>query len=224
MSFRSTFAASSAVAVAMVALAGQAQASFGVTFNGISPSSSVSISTNSGSSYNNTTAGKNNFTGDTNAPEDLKGSFSGFCIQLNQGITNGNTYNDFNVTSLALAPTPGTAMGTAKAALVSELWGRFYSGLNSSTKYAAFQVAIWEIVTDSGLSLTGGTFRAASSSVRTQAQTYLNALNGSGPLASLQGLTSSTRQDFVVPMTQIPAPGVATLALAGLALVSRRRR
>ncbi len=223
MSFRSTFVASSAVAVA--ALAGtQAQAVFSVTYNGVSPSASVSISQNSGGSYSNITAGKVNLTGAANAPANLQGQFASFCIQLNQGISNGSTYNDFSTIALASAPVPGTAMGSSKALLISELWGRFYSGLSTSTKYAAFQVAIWEIVNDTGLSLTGGTFRAASSTVRTQAQTYLSALNGTGPLASLYAVSSPTAQDFVAPAPAIPAPGAVGLGAVAMTLVARRRR
>ncbi|HMN40799.1 MAG TPA: hypothetical protein PKE29_08115 [Phycisphaerales bacterium] len=223
MSLRSNLVASSAIAIA--ALAGtQAQASFTVTFNGVSPSKTLSVSQNSGSSYSNLTSGKFNFTGAANAPTNLQGDFSAFCIQLSQSISSGNSYSDFDTTALASAPVPGTSMGAAKAALVSELWGRNRAGLSTSTQYAAFQLAIWEIVHDSGLSLTGGTFRASSSSTRTQAQTWLNQLDGTGPMASLYALTSPTRQDFVVPMPPIPAPGAAGLGFAALTLAARRRR
>jgi hypothetical protein len=223
MSFRSTFVASSAVAIA--ALAGtQAQATFTVTFNGVNPSQTLSVSQNSGVTFSNLNAGLFNFTGAANAPANLQGTFAGFCIELSQSISSGNSYTDFSTTPLASAPIPGTAMGAAKAALLSELWGRNYASLSTATQYAAFQLAVWEIVQDTGLSLTGGTLRAASSTARTQAQTWLSQLNGTGPLASVYAITSPTHQDFLVQQPSIPAPGAAGLGFAALALAARRRR
>lgn len=206
-------------AAALAITAGSAQAVF-VQFNGVSPSRSVSLSKNSGGSYNNYTVGRNNLTGNASNPEGLQGDFVGFCIDINQSISSGNSYTSFSVTPLANAPIPSSAMGITKANYIAEMWANEFTGLNSSDKYAAFQVAIWEIINDSGLSLTGGTFRAASGTVRTLAQSFLSKLDGIGTLAPVYAIASPYKQDFVVP-----APGAAGLALGGLLLgVSRRRR
>lgn len=206
-------------AAALAISAPTAEAVF-VQFNGVSPSRSVSLSRNSGGSYSNYTVGRNNLTGNASNPEGLKGSFVAFCIDINQSISSGNSYTDFVVTPLASAPIPGSAMGATKANSIAELWANEFTGLNTADQYAAFQVAVWEIINDTGLSLTGGIFRAASGTVRTLAQGFLSKLDGVGPYAPVYAIASPTKQDFVVP-----APGAAGLALGGLLLgVSRRRR
>jgi hypothetical protein len=210
-------------AVAALALAAVATATpVTVTYNGVSPSRSVSLSKNSGGTYSNFTAGLVNLTGAVSNPTDLRGAFQAFCIDINQSISNGNTYTNFNTANLQDAPIPTSPMGATKAGQIAELWGEERSTLSSSDSYAAFQIAIWEIVNDTGLSLTGGTFRAASGTVRTLAQNMLNKVDGVGPSASLYAIASPTVQDFVVPV--IPAPGAAALGLMGLAMAARRNR
>lgn len=210
-------------AVAALALAAVATATpVTVTYNGVSPSRTVSLSKNSGGSYSNYTVGQSNLTGDVSNPADLRGAFTAFCIDINQSISNGSTYTNFNTAALQDAPIPTSPMGAAKADQIAQLWFNERSILSSSDSYGAFQVAIWEIVNDSGLSLTGGAFRAASGSVRTLAQSYLDKIDGVGGRASLYAISSATKQDFVVPL--IPAPGAATLGLMGLGMAARRNR
>ena len=212
-------------AVATLALAAVATATpVSVTYNGVSPSKSVSLSKNSGGTYSNYTAGLNNLTGAVSNQSDLRGAFTAFCIDINQTISNGNSYTDFNTTALQSAPIPTSPMGAAKADQISQLWYNGRSILSSSDSYAAFQVAIWEIVNDTGLSLSGGTFRAASGSVRTLAQGYLDKIDGIGGRTSLFAIASPSTQDFVVPTALVPAPAAAGLGLLGLGMASRRNR
>jgi hypothetical protein len=211
-----------ASAVATLALAAVATATpVTVTYNGVSPNKTVSLSKTSGvsGSFNNYTAGLVNLTGAASNPTTLRGAFTAFCIDINQSISNGNTYTNFNTALLQDAPIPTSPMGAAKADQISQLWANERSLLSSSDSYAAFQVAVWEIVNDTGLSLTGGTFRAASGTVRTLAQSYLDKVDGNGPRASLYAIASPTAQDFVVP-----APGAAALGLMGLGMAARRNR
>lgn len=212
-----------ALGVACVAgFASSASAGFiTITYNNTTPSRSVSISTNSGSQFNNITAGKANFTGDTNNPVGLQGMFMGFCLELAQSVSAGNTYTSYYVEPLTGVPDPGSNISATKADRIAELWGEEYANLDTADEFAAFQVAIWEIVTDNTLSLTGGTFRVGSGTVRTLATSMLLKVDGQGPRAAgLFAIASEYKQDFVVP-----APGSGVLALGGILLgLSRRRR
>lgn len=219
---RSTLVSSAVVSLALAAAANATPVI--VTYNGVSPGATVSLSRNSGSSFSNYNAGLVNLTGAASNPVDLRGAFTAFCIDLNQSISNGQTYNDFNTAALASAPIPNTPMGAVKADQLAELWAAERSLLSTSNDYAALQVAIWEIINDTGLSLSGGTFKAASSTIRTLAQGFLNKVDGNGARASLYAISSPSVQDFVVPNPQIPAPGAAGLALLGFGMAVRRNR
>ena len=219
---RSTLVSSAVVSLVLTAAANATPVT--VTYNGVNPSVSVSLSRNSGSSFSNYTAGLVNLTGAVTNPTDLRGAFTAFCIDISQSISNGTSYTNFNTAALADAPIPTSPMGAAKADQLAELWSEERSLLSTSNDYAAFQVAVWEIVSDTGRSLTGGTFRAASGTVRTLAQNMLNKVDGVGARASLYAIASPTVQDFVVPTPPVPAPGAAGLALLGLGMAVRRNR
>ena len=137
-------------------------------------------------------------------------TFGAFCLEPDQAFASGSNV-PFTVSDLASAPDNGSygPLGAAKSDEIRELWGRFRSTIgNDNTRAAAFQVAIWEIVTDTGHDLSGGNFvadasTAAGATIKSQAQTYLNQLNGAGPKANLFALTSPIDQDqvFEVPTT-----------------------
>ncbi len=219
---RSTLVSSAVVSLALTAVANATPVT--ITYNGVSPSATVSLSNNSGSSFSNLSAGLVNLTGAVTNPVDLRGAFTGFCIDFTQAISGGHTYTDFNTATLASAPIPGSGMGATKADQISQLWYNERSGLSTANDYAAFQVSIWEIINDSGLSLTAGTFREGSGTVRTLAQTMLNKLGGTGGRTSLYAIVSSSVQDFVVPSPAVPAPGAAGLAVLGFGMAVRRNR
>jgi len=109
-----------------------------------------------------------------------------FCIEISttQPLPTTGTPVDFQVLSLS------DGLDTTRAAAVTELYGRFYNnelgqnwtnpttftGSNAST---AFQLALWELVFDTGRDLSGGNFTANfSGSIYDAAQGYLDALNG----------------------------------------------
>src|SRR5262249_18412919 len=117
------------------------------TFGNVSPGEVVSISSDSGSSWESGWAGVYNF---TNASGAITGNYSGFCIDIAQDVYGGQTAT-WTVAALASAPTPGTAMGPQKANLIAELWGRDYELIGTSnTNAAAFQIAIWTIINGNG--------------------------------------------------------------------------
>src|SRR5688572_5663803 len=135
--------------------------------------------------------------------------FDAFCLEPDQEIPSGANVA-YTVVDLASAPPDGATggvMGAAKADQISELWGRFRTAIGTDgVKAAAFQLAIWEIVTDSGKDLAGGVFRAdtstaAGGTIANQAQAWLNAVNGTGAKANLLAMSSGVDQDqvFEVP-------------------------
>ena len=94
------------------------------TFSNVSPGEVVTI-TDAGISINGESgwAGDYNF---VNASGILNSSsYLGFCIDIAQDIFSNQTVT-WSVTSLADAPTPGTAMGQTNANLIAELWYNDY--------------------------------------------------------------------------------------------------
>jgi hypothetical protein len=176
--------------------------------------------------------------------------FKTYCIEVFQDVylTSPASSYLFDFYGLSDAPKPGegvtglgsgTGMGSTKAALISELWGRDYTNaLSSAANEAAFQLAIWKIVYETplggslNLTLNTGNFQALSttnSSIRSTSQTYLNGLDGKGTMASLLALSSPDYQDqitdMVPPPTTTPLPSALSsgLGLLAIAAVFHRR-
>jgi len=166
------------------------------------------------------------------------GYIGGFCMDLSEYVaTSSRTYD---VIMLQDGPRPttflGQAMGQAKADYIAELWGRFYDPAWSAggtytsqqNKNAeAFAAAIWEIiyedlptssagwdVTVDGTSGNRG-FKAANLDYQ-KANNWLYALNGTGPMADLRGLSYVGAQDFIV---QIPEPATIAFLAFGFMLI-----
>ena len=139
-----------------------------------------------------------------------------FCVELTQHISTGNTYT---YTETPLAATPGVS-GT-EATLISQLWGDHFnaawesSSFTGSDSSTAFQLALWELVYDSGsnLSLSSGNLKvtSASSNAVALAKSWLNGLSSlsSNEFATnfagsqLVWLSNSYKQD---QLTMLPLP------------------
>jgi hypothetical protein len=165
-------------------------------------------------------------------------------VEITQDVhlTNPATTYSFYTGTIDTAPTPGnpipggSGMGTAKAALIDELWARHYAEVIDATTGAAFQVAIWDIVYDADFNLGAGNFKAyGNSAVTNQATAWLNDVNtNSSPYttANLIALKSSTYQDQITvnppvgapPETPLPSTAAgAFLLFAGMGLNQFRR-
>lgn len=200
------------------------------TFNSVSPAASCEFSADFGGTWKATQAGGMNWTRDGVMPgtyAGLQGEFQTFCIEVTQNVAFNTSYL-YDVVNTENAPTVDPTfslpMGAFKASQLSELFGRFYSGLTTGSDYGAFQMAIWEIVYEMGetpLNVDNGRFQIKNAvPEQAMANAMLGAINGQGPTMNLLALTSREFQDQVF----VPTPGALALAGMGGLLISRRRR
>lgn len=152
-------------------------------------------------------------------------NFTTYCVDLAQHVS-ANTNYTFDAMSPAVYGFTAT-----QTTLLENLWSAYFPSINSADTSAAFQVAIWEIVYDTGLSLTSGAFDVnTSGTVRTTAQNWLNAVSAttfvrSGPGINLVVLKSATAQDQLTNAPPlVPTPATAVIGAAGMFLASSRRR
>lgn len=202
-------------------LAGAAgAATFQARLDTISPEVHMSVSRDSGATFTTLFSGVNNFTVLGGDPTELAPNFRAFCIDLGQNISFGTTYT-FSTGPVEGAPVPGGPMGVAKANLLRELWGRHFTSISTNVEGSAFQIAVWEIVFDSGLDFSSGVVQVnGNSNVLLTAQGYLASLDGNtNAFAPVYALVSDSTQDMLVP-----APGALALVGLGGLIAARRRR
>lgn len=150
--------------------------------------------------------------------------FTTYCVDLAQYVSAGTNYT-YNVV------TPAAHGFTANQdILLSRLWGTKLGEVNTADESAAFQAAVWEIVYDTNLNVSTGTFKVTSTTtVRNIAQGYLDMVSSVNfstdkPLPSILVLESNTVQDQITGIyTNVPAAGSGALALAGIGLLGKRR-
>jgi len=201
------------------------------TFNNVAPGAVVNYTLVSPSGGGGTHAGRFNWTVNANTGASLGPTFTAFCIELTQNVGFNQQYI-YTETALDQAPDPDQApfspMGLSKAAQIARIITVFNADLTDTPEIraAAAQVAIWETVYETNLSMDAssgnGNFylSIANATIAAKANSYLASQVFAAQTVGLYALTSNTAQDMLVP-----TPGaLALLGMGGLVATRRRRR
>jgi len=158
-----------------------------------------------------------------------------YCIDIFQTISLGATYTDYTTSSLAA----DAGISAARKTKVAQLFHGFYdSSLASSTNTAAFQLALWEIVFETGPALNvdkadlvnrGVTYAGSPntpSNVISLADTWLGGLSSfSSDLDGFTTYRSGYHQDLIsYHGEKVPGPATWVMLAAGLGLIGFRAR
>ncbi|MEK6703107.1 MAG: hypothetical protein AABZ53_12650 [Planctomycetota bacterium] len=228
-----------ATTVAVAAFCGSANADFiNVKFTGTGSGQNARVTIN-GSTHDYFVGQlKHTLSAGTGAAAAMNGPVVTYCSDLFQSVTSsGKTYDVVGIDQL-----PGSnPMGAAKASAIRDIYtvaAGAQLALGASNALAcAFQLAIWEIVTDyngtaASLNVTSGSFKAKktnNNSLDSSVTTQLNNLfagvgHQSTQYSTLAGLRSGSAQDQIVAGSAVPTPGtLAAAGLIGLAGLRRRR-
>lgn len=226
-------------ALATVAVAASANAGF-VDMKFLGTSEGSNVRTTHFGDTRNVFAGqlRHRIANGAGAEAALNGDHRTFCADFYQFVS--SSYTPYEVVEIEFVPN-ALPMGNVKAGALRSIYtasGAAALASNASSSLAAaFQLAIWEIVTDfdgsaASLSITTGHFSATktdgnvlSSSINNHLATlFAAAVSSNEGVPNLVGLRSDCAQDQLVMGFSIPTPGTAVLAGLGILCVGRRRR
>ena len=153
-------------------------------------------------------------------------SILAFCIDLAQALRSYATYDS----------TDPTTTTDAQLENIDRLYTSGYANVNDADSAAGFQLALWEIMSDTGsadgLDLATGSFQTSGATgAYTAAASFLANIGDDTGDYALTTLFSSTAQDLVTASNlspaSVPVPAAGLLLLTGLAgagVAGRRRR
>jgi hypothetical protein len=153
-------------------------------------------------------------------------SFVAYCIDLAQSF---NWNSSFTVKET----NPSILFGAAKALVLDRLYTQHFAEATTSSKSAAFQLAVWEAITETpggtyvANGVNGGLFQVTGdvATIKT-AYDWLNGLTSASGGYTLTALVGPSNQDQMMA-TPVPEPQTYMMLLAGLGLmgfVARRRQ
>lgn len=215
------------VAVGTLALT-QVSNAYTLTFNGVNYGQNVNVTY--GSTTSTFFAGQINmsFTGGAGTPAGYAQTFNAYCANIQNSLQSPMDValrSTDDLTRNSISPNSGK-----KAAW---LFNNYGGTIDSNTKGAALQIAIWEALYDSSSNLSDGYFKLNTSdaALTSQVNTYLTGLqnNYSATTATwFQPTNPSNSQDLIGQASSIvPEPGLLSLfagtSMSGLMLLSRRR-
>ena len=157
-----------------------------------------------------------------------------YCIDIFQTITFGTLYSDYTTTSLV---SDGQITAVRKGEIAQLFHGFYAPSLTSSTKTAAFQLALWEILYETGptLNVDGGDLVNRGVNYANTPNTPAGVISQADTWLAGLGAFSSDVSGFIIyrsPEHQdqiriVPAPATWALVFAGLttlAFMARRRK
>ncbi len=225
------------MSVALAAAAGAASAGFDAEYNGYTGVAAGVHINNGGFVNQDFNAGHNNFTytdvgGDRGTGQFAGGSFSTFCIELQNTLVGSRTYDLAGITD-SPNPSPGAGgpqydsadeaeVNAVIAAAIRLGWinSDLSAGANATnTRLAAIQGQIWKVVLDTSTVTGNGAVATEMGALQTEI--------ANDPNATVNGLVAMLNADtqdqlFVVPLPTAALAGLLTLG--GLAGVKRLRR
>ena len=201
-------------------------------FNGEITSESITRTVDNGANWYQTSTGQFNYTRTGGDFIDLfqLPSFHAFCIEPREFVSAGSTYV-YTWDTLENGATNIGGMGTAKADQLRELFGRYFPAFTVTLDplhASAMQIATWEIVreTSGSLDVYSGTTRYTGPqdpAALDLAQSYVQSLNGSGPMRNdVFALTAIGAQDVIVQTDPVPEPVLSLIV--GVLLIGFARR
>lgn len=168
----------------------------------------------------------------------LNGTWTTFCTDLTEYVSGSNkSFNLVTVDQLMAARPNASGKANALRALFGSAGNTAISPAASNNEATAFQIAVWEIITDfdaskpnNGLNITSGLFSAKqtnnsalASGITSLISSYFGVVGAAtADDGSLVGIMRSGNQDQII---KVPTPGsLALLGLSGTLAFSRKRR
>lgn len=187
-----------------------------LTINGMAPGLNEVVTINYNGQNQTVYAGAQSVSIDGGAAVNL------YCIDLDHGNQAGYNYNA-NVIGVG---------SVSSATLIANLFSHEWTGVNNSVEAAAFQLALWDIITDGADGLANGNFKATgtTTAIATQTSHYLAQSATAGPEslflkvyeATNHGPNGNMYQDLI-GAEAIPEP-ISLFAIGAFAAAAIRRK
>lgn len=184
-------------------------------------------------------AGPVNITITSGPIPNVPGSFVSFCVDMIDTIGIPSSQIGFTLKSETLASDvlpspPGQPVTLSKLATIGQLLAYAQSGAGfgatsawTNVQGAAVQAAVWEVVFETGnvgYSLLGGSLRFGNNTALASVDGWWASIGSVSNYQAYGVLWHDTKQDFLVPVPEPEAYGMALAGMGVVAFAMRRRR